>query len=207
MRWSLRIQDFRPCIIHFPGKLNDVADALSRNPVGSPEDEQIREEMFPPTNCVFLKNLTSDITLNRIRSEQESDPEFQMLLSDLPPSFTIVDSIVYKVTKLGIKLPVIPRSLKTEILSYFHDLPHYGHVGYRKTFYRISRRVYWPRMREEIFDYVKPCPTCQICKNPPGKMPGNLQSRKQLGPWDMLTVDLMGPLPKKKNGKTNSCSC
>jgi hypothetical protein len=205
MRWSLKIQDFQPCIIHCPGRLNNVADALSRNTVGESEEEEIKEVMYPPLNSPLLTLITSSIssiTLERIKHEQSGDDELRYLKADLPPNYEIYDGIVYKLSKTGIKLPVIPLSLRKEILSYFHELPHSGHGGFRKTFNRLSRRIFWKGMREDTFNFLQSCQTCQLCKNPSSKPQGNLQSNKVHGPWDMLALDLMGPLPRTKNGKT-----
>jgi hypothetical protein len=130
------------------------------------------------------------------------DNEFTYLRSDLPYDFAIFDDIVYKISNTGIKLPVIPSSLRGEILSYFHELPHSGHGGFRKTFSRISRRVFWARKREDVFAFIRSCRTFQVCKNPSTEHQGNLQSNNVYGPWDMLALDLIGLLPRSKNGKT-----
>jgi hypothetical protein len=205
MRWSLKIQDFQPCIVHCPGKLNVVVDALSCNTQGESEEEEVKEVMYPPINIPnlnFLSVLTSSIDIERIKSEQGKDTDVQILMSDIPQGFKISNGILFKITKTGKELPFIPKSLISEILSYFHDTPHSGHLGFRKTFHRISSRVFWFGMRESIFSYIKSCPNCQFCKSTYTKPHGNLQSNKVYGPWDMLALDLMGPLPKTKNGKT-----
>ena len=204
MRWALKIQDFQPNIVHCPGRYNVVADALSRAPVFEAEEEEYKEVMDPPKSSflpLFLA-LTTDITINRIKDEQSSDGEVSSLLTDLPPNFSVVDNVLYKVNKNGVKLPYIPKSLRPSVLKYFHDEPHSGHLGFRKTIQRLTRRVYWIGMQEDIFAYIRACETCQKHKNPNSKPHGQLQSVLKNGPWDMLALDLMGPLPSTKYRKT-----
>ncbi|CAL8085376.1 unnamed protein product [Orchesella dallaii] len=206
MRWSLKIQDFQPIIRHCPGRKNVVADALSRAPVGEEEEEDYKEVMDPPLQnaslSLFTAQLSTDLTLHKIQQAQQSDNEIQALLTDLPSDLMMDNGILFKLTKTQRKLPYIPKALRLDVLKYFHDSPQSGHMGFRKTLHRLLRRVYWVGMHEEIFAYIRSCPTCQIVKNPSSKPHGNLQSNKVHGPWDMLAIDLVGPLPITKNRKT-----
>src|SRR5437588_9893780 len=54
--------------------------------------------------------------------------------------------------------------IRTAIIYRHHDQPSAGDGGTAKTTELISRRYYWPKMRETIKRYVKNCETCQQTK-------------------------------------------
>ena len=204
MRWALRIQDFQPIISHCPGKLNVVADALSRAPVGEAEEEDRKSVMDPPTqsNFLFFSSLSSLVDKDSLKLAQKDDGEIQSLLTDLPNGFILEDDILYKLGRNNEKLIFIPRSFKGKVLNYFHDAPHSGHLGYRKTIARIMRRFFWFHMHEDIYAYIRACTKCQATKNPNTKPYGEMQPVYAAGPWDMLAMDLIGPLPTTANRNT-----
>ena len=99
--------------------------------------------MDPPTHILLALDSTfgSSISEEKLKSEQSADPECQALLSDLPVNFVVRNNIIYKVAKTNSFLPFIPKSLRLKVLEYFHDHPHSGHMGYRKTLKRLCSRV------------------------------------------------------------------
>ena len=81
-----------------------------------------------------------------------------------------------------------------------HDSATAGHLGFRKTLLKAQRRFYWPRMQQDIKDYVRSCHICQLMKY--GKKPiGRLHSI--LPPhtkWASIYLDFVNGLPLTENG-------
>ena len=45
-----------------------------------------------------------------------------------------------------------------------HTTPVAGHIGKYKSLYRIRLRLFWPRMRSNIKEWIQLCPHC-MCTN------------------------------------------
>ena len=41
-----------------------------------------------------------------------------------------------------------------------------AHLGFDKTYAKISERYFWQTMRKDIQNFVRSCPQCQTRKNP-----------------------------------------
>lgn len=96
---------------------------------------------------------------------------------------------------------VIPKEKRAELLKQCHDAPTSGHLGVFKTYHRLATKYYWPKMRADVTRYVRKCTTCLRSKPEqrasPGDMGGHFQVSK---PWEVLSIDLVGPLPQSKKG-------
>jgi hypothetical protein len=53
---------------------------------------------------------------------------------------------------------------KREVMRVYHDSPVYGHPGISKTVQLTERHHWWPRMKNNIAEYVKGCADCQCHK-------------------------------------------
>ena len=60
---------------------------------------------------------------------------------------------------------VVPNILRPMLLKYFHYSALAGHLGAFKTFHRIAVNFWWPKLRAEIFSYVRKCDLCQRAKS------------------------------------------
>ena len=88
-------------------------------------------------------------------------------------------------------------TLQEEIVTRYHDSKLAGHPGYTKTHELITRNYWWPWILEDVKWYVAGCEKCQA--NKPNWQPkrNNLYPNKvPKGPWETISVNLIGPLPK-----------
>ena len=67
------------------------------------------------------------------------------------------------------------QALRKNIIRTMHDPPMRGHVGYHKTLKAVSQVYYWPKMGEDILEFVRSCDSCQRNKIRGGKPAGLLQ--------------------------------
>jgi len=87
-------------------------------------------------------------------------------------------------------------AVRTQVLRSHHDDPLAGHFGAKKTLALIQRKYYWPRMVQDVKEYVATCATCPRIKAARHKPYGELQSLPvPKGPWSDLTMDFITGLP------------
>lgn len=193
-RWSVRLQQFDFEVLHRRGKDNVVPDALSRA-VPIIDEVEVAEPLieFPDiTDRWYLK----------MRESVAKDPLNH-------PLWRVNDGQLYKKTRAsefetgqnsGWKL-VVPKSYRKGVIATHHEVPTAGHCGVWKTFHRVMLHYYWPKMKTDITHYVRTCSTC-IQQKPEQKAPAGLLSGRPevTQPWEMLSIDVVGPLPKSSSG-------
>lgn len=94
-------------------------------------------------------------------------------------------------------VPIIPKSLRGEIMKLFHDDPQAGHFAANATLKKIKDRAYWDKMNKEIREYCRDCAVCQFSKAYKQLPYGQMQ---QVSPpshlFERIYVDILGPLVK-----------
>ncbi|XP_025264171.1 uncharacterized protein LOC112637817 [Camponotus floridanus] len=96
----------------------------------------------------------------------------------------------------------IPTPVRKAVIHQYHDEPTAGHLGIAKTIARIAERHYWPGMFRDIAKYVRRCETCQSFKAAQQRPAGKLHAMEVKRPWEQVSIDLIGPLPRSKKGHT-----
>lgn len=201
-RWSLQLQPYNLQIEYTPGKANVVADTLSR-------PNQPIDTINEHSACTITIDLPAN-NPGQLRIEQLRDPELCKILdcfnSNDPEKITRWTSRGY-LTSQGVLYRyspdheednaqlVIPSHKKTEILQAYHDAPTAGHYGAERTIIKIQRSYFWPGMRRDIQNYVKNCTACQRYKASNQKPPGLIQTPVMQQRFEVLAIDLFGPLP------------
>ena len=96
---------------------------------------------------------------------------------------------------------VIPRKFRPFIISVAHDLSG-GHLGIKKTYAKVSKDFFWPKMKSTIAYYCKTCHECQMAGKPnqPIKPAPLNPIPVNDEPFSRVIIDCVGPLPKTRSG-------
>lgn len=123
----------------------------------------------------------------------------------------LIDGVLYKncSTTLGQNLTQlqVPEKLKPEILQLCHCSLLSGHLGLKKTKFRITKQFYWYEIRDSIKIFIQSCDTCASNKKTNRTPKAKLGSYPVGVPWERLGVDFLGPLPVTKQGNRYILVC
>jgi len=72
--------------------------------------------------------------------------------------------------------------------------------GHRQNARWAARLYYWPSMFSDVTRYVHFCQNCLAHKSSQMQPAGLLHASAVKAPWEQVTVDLVGPLPRSTNG-------
>lgn len=225
-RWSLRLQDFDFSIVHKPGTRNTVPDALSRNSLPLTDDAPI--DLLPDyavIGSLDLRALPPVLLADRshLKQLQNDDPDIGQLLRNLevnphtgsdinsPPQFVVHDSLLfYSDPKARCGLHPLkelklyaPTSIRGTLLSYYHDHPTAGHLGFSKTLARLRLRFFWPKIEADVKRYVMSCSVCQLTKPSQRRPAGLMVPISPQKPWQYTGLDFVGPLPRTASGNSH----
>jgi len=87
--------------------------------------------------------------------------------------------------------------LRRTIMEVEHDSKIAGHFGTYKTIGRVRANFYWPKIDENITQYVRSCDVCQRNKVIRHKKFGLLEPLEvPMRPWTAISMDFIVGLPK-----------
>jgi hypothetical protein len=95
---------------------------------------------------------------------------------------------------------VVPALLSPMLLKYFHDCPMSRHLGAFKTWKEVGRQFFWPKLRDDVFKYVRQCDLCQHAKLARDARVGLHAATPASYPLERVFLDFMGPLVRTKRG-------
>ena len=90
---------------------------------------------------------------------------------------------------------VLPKLFRKQALEACHD--EVGHLGIERTTSLLKDRFYWPRMEEDIEEYVKTCPTCLKFKAIPERAELNIINVTR--PLELVHIDFLTIEPPMKD--------
>lgn len=181
-RWATIISQFNFDIEHRKGALNVVPDALSRRHVN------LVSFALGPT-------ATADVWYKRMFEGVRANPQMFR-------SYIIRDGVLLRKTSFDDPLKpdpwciVLPsEKVREAVLEIHNNFPNI-HPGVMKTYLRARELYYWPNMFRDVSAILSSCQTCKAFKIANTRPQGQrLYPRAVSAPLDLLSIDLIGPLP------------
>ena len=210
-----------------PGKENLNADALSRIPFTSNDDDpsvpvlmiQVDEDISEQNISQLLQSPHCDTdTVATFSTHQRKDPDildiFKFLQEGILPDnnckkqklalqaslFTVLDGVLYYIdSRRNCERAVVPKHLREEIMKENHSGIMAGHFSGNRLYNTLVRQWWWEGMYKDVTAFCKSCPQCAIVS-------GGSKTHKPLlhpipvqRPFQIMGVDIM-ELPKTKKG-------
>ena len=95
---------------------------------------------------------------------------------------------------------ILPARLQEDALRDLHQGAVGGHIGEEKMNHRLKERLYWPGCTEAVREWCKNCVSCTTWKTGAPKRRAPLQTIKVRYSMQIVSVDIMGPLPETEDG-------
>ena len=205
-RWLDLLADFDMTVSHKPGREN-IVDAISRAFLATP-DLLPDESPASATLRSVIGEFCQEEETATLFEGYSNDAYFQFIISKLQEEshnwwkkryfwskdkgLSLMDESIWRLC-----IPKGPLQLK--LLRMYHQSASICHPGRERTYLRLRRYFYWPKLVKSVKSFVKSCDTCQRCKgysprpNPLQALP--LPKR----PWEDLSMDFITGLPSTAN--------
>nr|GEV77433.1 hypothetical protein [Tanacetum cinerariifolium] len=133
-------------------------------------------------------------------SEYKNDLDFHRAMKDVKCSnsteFTWQGNLFYK----GVFLCIPKIGDQVRWLREAHTSKVARHFGVTKTLQNLQRYVFWPRMHQDVAQFMKGCVLCSTSKPTNRKVglytPLSVPNR----PWESISMDFVGGLPRTRKG-------
>jgi len=190
---------------HIPGKTNMKADILSwKDQVNTKEDNKDVQLL---KDKIWTRKTTTKVTIlgrkaiteegNIIKKIQKNNTREKEVIQALEKNDGLTweeDGVAYMEERVYVPNN---KELREEILREHHDPADIGHLGQHRMMELLKRTYWWPGMKEDVKKYVQECFKYQQNKVQHQKKAGELHPLKiPQGPWQEISIDIIGPLPK-----------
>ena len=184
-------------------------EASRRNPVPAPPPPP--DDSSDPTVEESLGHLLDlrprvegDLSvIESIKNGYRNDPLFSKVLNNIGhhKNFEVISDLLYTHNHVEASVLCVPsavhnkRQITEVVISQAHEV--LGHFGLQKTADYMRRHYWWPRIGQDIEQYCKTCPVCQMTKSSTQRVPGLLHSLPiPARPWESIAMDFVGPFPE-----------
>ena len=162
-----------------------------------------------PTPTVVLP------ALDELAAAQRDDVEYQLIIEGLEGSSASAPTVPYHpgwrydldleaeggvlvvVDDKECQRAVIPAKLRHVFIMASHE--GHGHQGQRRTLEKLQRRVYWPKMEDDVKEHCRTCLTCCRIKSRKPKH-GKMKTWFSNVPLSAVHMDIVGPFVESFEG-------
>ncbi|GKB80606.1 reverse transcriptase domain-containing protein [Tanacetum coccineum] len=171
-------------IRYHPGKVNVVADALSRK--GRVKPKRVR------AMNITLQSSIKDKILVAQKEVVDESAGLQKGLDEMIEQRS--DGTLYYLDRIWVPLK---GDLRTLIMNEAHKSKYSVHLGADKMYYDMRDMYWWPGMKKDIAEYVSKCLTCLKVKAEHQRPSGLLQQPEILvWKWEGIVMDFVTKLPR-----------
>ena len=204
-RWSMILAAYIYDLEFCPTDSHGNADALSRFPMKSRSDSA---KGFPASTLYHVEFFEDKVTAEDVRFETSRDPLLSLVVSRLKNGWKEEDSTSPELAPFhrrqlemslsdGVVLwgsrVVIPKKLRRAVLMMLHE----AHSGVVRMKCVARESVWWPKIDDQIYDWVAACRPCQENRDAPPQVKGaTWQIPKD--PWTRVHADFAGPVDENK---------
>ena len=217
-RWIEKLSEYELKVVYLPGAKNVVADTLSRHVTVENEEEEecqlIRVEEVLIEDSTWAAMQKEDKEVLEIKKwlrtgiEPKKDSVCEKVRQCLP-CFSLNEAglVVYKSPhkKNRAKRVMVPVDLIPEVLERLHD--NAGHFGYERTLEAVQSQCFFVNMTTIVKKWCSSCDICGRRKGTKGGAAGCRERERVSAPWQIMDIDLMGPLTKTKQGNQYVLGC
>jgi len=203
-RWRLRLSEFNYRIEHIRGKLNVVADALSRMFEDTDLTDEVDKSSSKKEKVLFLQHFPE--VFETIGQRQKDDRRLGEIIRQLDngenvPHYRLVRGILrYQRNARCPSKIVVPEGMYSMIAEYYHSPSYHGHLGIKKTIARIAKTFTWTGIFLYVKQFVRSCHLCQLSKPAQNLNIGLMASQPPKTVFERLHIDLFGPLTRSRRG-------
>jgi len=226
-RWIETLSEFSFQLLHRKGLKHSNADGLSRQVCQ--ECKQCQRAF--PQDGVHIQPIQKELSLHNhmtnnhpVAQKQKEDLQIQEIYGAVKNNRPILDKELGWQAKtlnnlwdhlrindegiLQVSLPqrnsrawrtVCPQDLQQEVIEGVHKEAHFG---FNKTLAVVRQKWYWPGMTSHVRRWVSICQHCQRAKPAIHHQYRKTNKLTAGRPWQIVAVDLCGPLPETTRGNT-----
>ncbi|CAF1052565.1 unnamed protein product [Brachionus calyciflorus] len=202
-RWALEEPDIP--LVGEDGNEPIVINSLKLNVIRNQDDLNQTTTNFPidqneDEDLKWLINLKSSETpLNTILQNELTDAQ-KALIKYYQQYFVLENKLYFSAEDTNNLKLVLPNTKINKVIELTHSNILSGHLGIKKTKEKIFNRFFRPKLGKAVEEFIKQCEVCQKTKNPTTLPKAPLKSIKCHYPMQLVTMDIVGPLPITSNG-------
>ena len=227
-RWLEKLQEYDFSILHRQGSRHSNADALSRIPCRQCGRGDLCGKIVDEVCAVdaVLPYIPQTNSLDEVRRMQAEDnivgpvleavergkvPEPDVSKSWSRESRLLLQQWDTLICNCGVlwrcvsegkerRQLVLPYRLYGKVIQDLHEGAVGAHLGEEKVLSQLKERFYWPGCTEAVKTWCRSCTTCASRKMTTPARKAELHTIQTGYPMQMVSVDIMGPLPETQDG-------